>query len=71
VRALLRFKDGPERETELADSTTRTIRLAEVVRDQRGEARVVYRVLRWVGEAPDGAAMSRSRRPAHWLSAST
>jgi hypothetical protein len=42
MRVPLRFKDGRERQTEMADATTRTIRWAEVVRAAWGEPEVVY-----------------------------
>jgi hypothetical protein len=40
----------------------RAIRLAEVVRGEWGEPRVVYIVLGWVREAPDSAAISARTR---------
>jgi hypothetical protein len=42
VRALLRYRDGRERPTELGDLTTETVRLAGVVRGRQA-TRVVKR----------------------------
>jgi hypothetical protein len=58
MRAVLRYRDGRTRETEVVDRSVATVRLAEVLRVERGgrrETRVVYRLFRRRNADADGA----------------